>query len=100
MTTKDEHLSRAFSASCEDARDALLKHMTAHGLRLEDGWTIHEFTRQVEGRTELIMRPLHRQLPAPTNLECLCMIDEPGAKVGSECREQATPAKGTALSRD
>jgi hypothetical protein len=86
MNTRDELLSREFGARCEDARAALRKHMAERGLRKEDGWRVHEFTRHVNGHTELVMRPIHSHLAAP-DLECLCIIDEPGSNVSSECRE-------------
>jgi hypothetical protein len=88
MNARDEDLSREFGLRCDEARAALQRHMAEHGLRIEDGWWIHEFTRQVDGRTELVMRPAHRQLPAPTDLECVCMIDEQGSNASSECRDQ------------
>jgi len=87
MTTRDDGLSRKFGAACDEARAALWKHMADRGLRKEEGWSIHEFTRQMDGRTELVMRPLHRHLPVPTDLECMCIIDEPGSNVSSECHE-------------
>ena len=87
MNTTDEHLYQAFCERCDDARAKLRQHMSELGLHAKDGWSIHESTRQVDGRTELVMRPLHPRLPAPTDLECLCAIDEPGEKVSSECRE-------------
>ena len=60
--------------------------MAERGLREEDGWRIHEFTRQADGRTELVMRPIHRHLEAPPDMECVCAIDEPGTNISSECR--------------
>ena len=88
MSTRDGDLSREFGLRCDEARAALQKHMAEHGLRIEDGWWIHEFTRHVDGRTELVMRPAHRQLRTPTELECVCMIDEQGSNASSECRDQ------------
>ena len=41
------------SAKCEKAREALREHMARRGLLERNGWKIYEFTRQVEGGTEL-----------------------------------------------
>lgn len=60
--------------------------MAQLGLREQDGWTIHEFTRDLNGRTELVMRPLHPHLPAPPDVECTCTIDEQGSSPSAECR--------------
>jgi hypothetical protein len=86
MNARDERLSAEFAARCEEARATLQKHMAILGLRAEDGWRVHEFTRQAEGRTELVMRPVHRHLSAPPDLECVCMIDEPGSNISADCR--------------
>lgn len=75
------------SAKCDKAREALLDHMTRHGLRQGDGWRIYEFTRKVGGRTELVLRPVHSALSTPEDLECTCHIEEPGAQAVAECRE-------------
>ena len=61
--------------------------MADRALRIEDGWRIHEFTRQMDGRMELVMRPVHSRLSAPPDLECWCAIDEPSSAVSSDCRE-------------
>jgi len=33
--------------------------MDERGLYERDGWSIYEFTREVNGGTELVMRPIH-----------------------------------------
>ena len=85
--SRDEDLSVAFAAKCDEARKALRKRMSEHGFSETAGWRVYEFTRQVEGRTELVMRPMHRELTAPAELECACIIDEPGSRTWSECRD-------------
>ena len=88
MNARDEkHAFPEFAAACEEARVALRKHMEESGLREQDGWTIYEFTREAKGRTELVMRPIHRDRNGPPGLECVCTIDEPGWKISSECRK-------------
>ncbi|HUQ27144.1 MAG TPA: hypothetical protein VM051_01040 [Usitatibacter sp.] len=86
MNARDERLSSEFASQCQEARATLERHMAERGLRERDGWRIYEFTRQVDGRTELVMRPIHSHLNAPSELECACIIDEPGANITSECR--------------
>jgi hypothetical protein len=85
MSTKDALVFPEFAARCEEARVALRKHMGDRCLHERDGWRIHEFTREVDGRTEIVMRPVHLHLNEPSDLECVCTIDEPGSKVTSDC---------------
>jgi hypothetical protein len=33
----------------------------------------------------LVMRPIHLKLPAPTDLECSCSIDEGGTDISWDC---------------
>ena len=73
-----------FAERCDDARAFLRKHMTERGLHERDGWYIYEFTREVGGRTELAMRPIHPHL-TPPDIECVCKIERPGAPVASTC---------------
>ena len=91
MTTREEHLFPEFSARCIEARGRLRRHMEERGLYESDGWKIYEFTRQVDGRTELVMRPLHRTLTAPEGLECVVAIDEPRYHASVECHVGKAP---------
>ena len=75
------------SAKCEKAREALREHMARRGLLEGNGWKIYEFTRRAEGRTELVLRPVHSALSSPDELECTCHIEEPGATATAECSE-------------
>ncbi len=88
MDARDKSPSRQFALCYEEARETLRKHMAEHGLLEENGWWIYEFTRHLEGRTELVMRPMHRQLTALHDLECVVVIDEPGSNITSECHDQ------------
>jgi len=85
MDAKDAVLFPEFAERCEEPRIALWKHMEERGLYDRDGWRIYEFTRKADGRTELVMRPIHPNLSPPLGLECVCTIDEPGSKVSSDC---------------
>ena len=75
------------SAKCETAREALREHMARRGLLEGNGWQIYEFTRQIGGRTELVLRPVHSGLSTPDELECTCHIEDPGSNAIAECRE-------------
>ena len=75
------------SAKCEKAREALREHMARRGLLEANGWKIYEFTREAEGGTELVLRPVHTAHPSPDELECTCRIEEPDATAIAECRE-------------
>ena len=83
---RDSQLARAFAEQCADARTKLETHMNSRGLRFEDGWRIHEKTRHADGRTIIVMKPIHARLPAPEDLECECWIDEPGEDISSDCQ--------------
>jgi len=85
MNERDTFLFPYFSERCGEARAALWKHMDERGLYQRDGWSIYEFTREMSGGTELVMRPIHPRLSAPLGLECVCTIDEPGSKVSADC---------------
>ena len=86
MTPRDEHLFAEFTSRCAEARGRLREHMAERGLRAEDGWRIHEFTRESDGQVQLVMRPVHSQLGSPGDLECNCTIDEPGSNISADCR--------------
>ena len=81
----DASLAATFTAKCEEARLLLRKHMEARGLFEKDGWRINESIRHRQGRTELVMRPIHLRLNAPTGLECVVGIDEPGHTITADC---------------
>ena len=83
----DDDAFRKFTGECDEARSALRKHMIERGLREEDGWWVYECTRHVNGHTELVMRPMHRELAPPPDLECMCIIDETDGDSWDECRE-------------
>lgn len=63
--------------------------MRERGLHAEDGWSIDETLRQVDGGSVIVMRPIHMRLDAPPDLECSCSVDEPGLKVSAQCAPQA-----------
>ena len=75
------------SAKCEEARKALREHMARRGLLEGLGWRIYEFTREVDGQTELVLRPVHAGLSSPDELECTCRVEQPGSQATTECRE-------------
>lgn len=81
----DSALAAAFAAKREEARATLLAHMHERGLRETDGWRINESIRHREGRTELVMRPIHMRLDAPRDLECWVAIEEPGLDITVDC---------------
>jgi hypothetical protein len=81
----DETLAREFGAKVAAAREQLLAHMQEQGLRLEDGWRIAEELRQLDGRTELVLWPVHRVHIAPKDLRCVVVIDEPAEQIEVDC---------------
>lgn len=92
MTAKaDALLASEFSTRRLEARATLRKHMDERGLFEKDGWNIAEVLRQREGRTELVMRPIHLRLAAPDDLECVVAIDDVGSRIDSTCTEDGAP---------
>lgn len=86
MMKTEDGLADAFSQKCDEARRTLLGHMEARGLRLADGWRVMETTRIRDGAAELVMRPIHRVLPTPDDLECVVTIHTPPSwDVDLEC---------------
>ena len=82
----EERIADAFSRKCEEARRTLLRHMEERGLLASQGWRILETTRYRDGNAELVMRPIHRVLPTPDDLECVVAIDLlPISDVSLEC---------------
>jgi len=77
-------LAQAFSNRCAAARAHLRREMEARGLHKADGWEITETTREHAGGSEIVMRPLHLRLEAPTDLECVVSI-EADSSMDSNC---------------
>lgn len=82
---RDLALATEFAAKCEKARETLRHRMETRGLLEKAGWRINESVRHIEGRTEMVMRPIHLRLTAPADLECVIAIDEPGDQISSNC---------------
>jgi hypothetical protein len=83
--TTDSALAEAFAAKRDEARRTLRGHMEARGLLEKDGWRIVETVRHRQGRTELVLKPMHLRLDAPPNLECVVAIEEPGWGITADC---------------
>ena len=89
---RDALLGTAFKARHAHAREHLANEMTRLGLLASEGWRIHEFTRHVDGKIELVMRPIHSRLASPEGLECVICIDEPAMKVEASCHDAERPS--------
>ena len=83
--TRDEEVAAVFAQRVAEARLYLRKEMEAYGLREADGWRISESVRQVDGGSELVLRPIHMTHVAPAELECVVHIDEEAAAIDSSC---------------
>lgn len=78
-------LAKALAEERTKAEQHLWREMEKHGLTKADGWRIVEFTREAQGGTEIVLRPLHLYLPSPPGLECVVgVMDRPGG-IQSEC---------------
>ena len=81
----DSLLAAAFAAKREEALAVLRRHMEERGLKEKHGWSINESIRHRDGRTELVLRPIHLRLDPPEGLECVVTIDEPGSRISADC---------------
>ena len=84
-TDRDSSTSRSFSERCAEARAHLRFEMARRGLHEKDGWTIAQSTRASRGGSEIVLRPIHRQLEAPQDLECVVWVGEEDGSVESSC---------------
>src|SRR4051812_32515134 len=69
-------LSAALSEQRAKAEAQLRREMEALGLYEKDGWRIVDFTREVAGGTQLVLRPLHLSLASPAGIQCVVDIVE------------------------
>jgi hypothetical protein len=72
--TRTEVLSAAFAQHRVQAQARLQEAMDAAGLTKAEGWSIVEFTREADGGTQLVMRPLHLTRSSPPNFQCVVAI--------------------------
>lgn len=86
MSTEDDALlAEGFGARCKAAREHLRGMMEKLGMNERDGWRIGESVRQASGGSELVLRPLHRYLNAPPDMECIVWIDGGGKTMDMAC---------------
>lgn len=84
-SSQDSNAAKRFGKACAEARAHLRREMEARGLYESDGWKIVETVRQIEGGSELVMRPLHLHKAAPDDIECVVSIDEDSSAVDMDC---------------
>jgi len=83
--SRTDNLARAFLAERRRAEKYLWAEMAKLGLRKEDGWSIRELTREDQGGTQIVLRPMHMFLRAPEGLECIVGIVEEDGTVSGRC---------------
>jgi hypothetical protein len=83
--SRTDTLAHKLSAERERLRAFLWTEMSKLGLRKEDGWSILESTRESEGGTQFVLRPMHMRLPSPEGLECVVGIIEDDGSIHGEC---------------
>ena len=81
----DQELSKELETCRRTAQETLWREMTQLGLFSADGWQLVETTRDRDGRTEIVLRPLHRVLTSPEHLECVVWISNDGEETGTRC---------------
>jgi hypothetical protein len=87
----DPSLVKEFREQRAKAEAYLWSEMERLGMYARDGWSIQEFTREREGGSELVLRPLHRVKTAPEGLECVVRIRESAPHVDSHCDPPKKP---------
>ena len=91
--TRTDSLASALRAERQRAEQYLWTEMAKLGLRKEDGWSINESTRESGGGTQIVLRPIHRQLRAPEGLECIVgIVGDEGAIEGHCSGPDGDPA--------
>jgi len=83
--TSVSDLAREVHARLQAAKAHLRMIMEERGLHASDGWTIAESARETPAGTAIVLKPLHRRLPAPDDLECVISIHPDTAAVESNC---------------
>lgn len=83
--TPDNEISAELLARIREAEAFLRSEMIKLDLLEKDGWQIVQSTRDVEGATEIVLRPMHFHKAAPEGLECIVRVHEVKGAVESEC---------------
>jgi hypothetical protein len=81
----DRMLAREVRARLDAAKAHLRLLMEERGLHASDGWAIVEFARETVDGMAIVLKPLHRRLAAPDDLECVISIRTDTAAVESDC---------------
>ena len=81
----DRTLAREVRARLDAAKAHLRMLMEERGLHASDGWAVVEFARETADGMAIVLKPLHRKLSAPEDLECLVSIRTDTAAVESDC---------------
>ena len=91
-TIHDDETARAFAERYVAARAHLRREMDELGLLEADGWLIAEHSREADGGSQVVLRPLHRHLPSPPGVECIVWVNQTGTSVEAECMPGGRPA--------
>ena len=81
----DRILAREVQARLDAAKAHLRMMMEERGLHASDGWSILELARESAEGTLIVLRPLHRKLATPPDMECTVSISTSTASVESDC---------------
>ena len=81
----DEDLSIELTRRCEAARNYMFGEMMRLGLTLEAGWRLADKVRHVEGRSEIVIWPIHTSFPSPDGMECVVSVNESGTEIRNTC---------------
>jgi hypothetical protein len=81
----DRMLAREVRARLEAAKAHLRTLMEERGLHESHGWSIMEFGRETADGMAIVLKPLHRSLASPDDLECVVSVHPDTASIESNC---------------
>ena len=81
----DRMLAREVHDRLEAAKAHLRMMMEERGLHASDGWSVVELGRETAEGMAIVLKPLHRKLTAPEDLECVVSVSTRTAEVDSNC---------------
>ena len=81
----DRTLAREVHDRLEAAKAHLRMMMEERGLYASDGWIVVELSRETSEGMAIVLKPLHRKLAAPDDLECVVSVSTSTAAVESNC---------------
>lgn len=88
MERKDAMLATILAERLAIAEAHLWAQMESAGMHRRDGWSVMQLTRERDGGSEIVLRPMHMSIPAPPGFECVVWIGEDeDAEIRADCAD-------------